>query len=216
MPECPVKTVNPPAARNRYAEIIYRFVFGSILRNAIFNGDPHPGNYLFDGDHVAFLDFGCTKFFPAEMLENWRRLVKAHLDGHRAEFRERAVALEFLKADSPIDQDKLFGYFSYFYEPIEAEGEFEFSREYNAKSFKMVFAPDGPYAGMSRQMNMPRDFVFVNRIQWGVWSILAQLGARANWRKIHREFLYGEPPSTELGRVDAEWRARREKASSAG
>jgi predicted unusual protein kinase regulating ubiquinone biosynthesis (AarF/ABC1/UbiB family) len=203
--------------RNRWAEIIYRFVFGSILRNALFNGDPHPGNYLFDAEgRVAFLDFGCTKRFPEDMLKNWRGLVTAHMSGQRAEFRERAVALGFLKTDSPIDQNKLFDYFTYFYEPIEAKGEFEFSREYNARSFKMVFAPEGPFAGMSKQMNMPRDFVFVNRIQWGVWSILAQLGARANWQSIHREFLHGDPPSTELGRQDAEFRARRSQVVSAG
>src|SRR5690606_33246786 len=33
--------------RNLAAETIYRFVFGSIYRLGVFNGDPHPGNYLF-------------------------------------------------------------------------------------------------------------------------------------------------------------------------
>jgi predicted unusual protein kinase regulating ubiquinone biosynthesis (AarF/ABC1/UbiB family) len=199
-------------ARNRWAEILYRFVFGSIIRHAVFNGDPHPGNYLFDDDgRVAFLDFGCVKWFPADMLQGWQDLIRAHLAGDRAEFRARAVGVGFLKADSPIEQDALFEYFKYFYEPLETEGEFAFSREYNARSFKMVFAPDGPFAGMSKRLNMPRDFVFVNRIQWGVWSILGQLGARARWSSIHREFLYGAEPSSELGRIDAEWRALRHR-----
>ena len=47
-----------------------------------------------------------------------------------------------------------------------------------------------------------RDFVLVNRIQWGVYSILAQLGATGNWHRVHREYLYGAAPSTELGRLD--------------
>src|SRR5262249_30557690 len=209
---------DPHDARNRWAEILYRFVFGSIIRHGVFNGDPHPGNYLFTDDgRVAFLDFGCTKWFPQEMLRNWQALVRAHLAGDKAGFRERGVALGFLKQDSPIDAGKLYAYFAYFYEPFEKSSEFEFTREYNARSFKMVFAPEGPYAGMSKQMNMPRDFVFVNRIQWGVWSILAQLGARASWWSIHREFLDGVAPATELGRLDAEWRARRAQAArSAG
>ena len=43
---------------------IYRFVFESIITNGVFNGDPHPGNYLFDDDgRVTFLDFGCVKYF---------------------------------------------------------------------------------------------------------------------------------------------------------
>ncbi|MEO8554981.1 MAG: AarF/ABC1/UbiB kinase family protein, partial [Kofleriaceae bacterium] len=155
-----------PAAKNRWAEILYRFVFGSIIRHGVFNGDPHPGNYLFDDDgRVAFLDFGCVKWFPPGMMADWQALVRAHLGGARDGFRARAVALGFLTESSPIDADKLFRYFAYFYEPFEAAGPFHFSREYNQKSFKMVFAPDGEFRGMSKQLNMPPDFVFVNRIQ---------------------------------------------------
>lgn len=54
---------------------------------------------------------------------------------------------------------------------------------------------------------MPPDFVFVNRIQWGVYSILARLGATANWHRIHREYLYGDAPSTALGELEREHRA---------
>lgn len=199
-----------PEQRTRYAEIVYRFVFGSIIHHGVFNGDPHPGNYLFDRDgRVAFLDYGCVKWFPSQMMQEWQALVRAHLDGDRAAFRERAVRLGFIPDGSPVTRDTLFEYFAYFYEPFEAPGDFAFSREYNARSFKMVFAPDGKFAGLSKQLNMPRDFVFVNRIQWGVWSILGQLGASRNWNAIHREYLYGEPPSTELGRADAAWAAAR-------
>jgi hypothetical protein len=50
---------------------------------------------------------------------------------------------------------------------------------------------------------MPPDFVFVNRIQWGVWSILSHLGTSANFHRIHREYLFDDPPSTEIGRAEA-------------
>jgi predicted unusual protein kinase regulating ubiquinone biosynthesis (AarF/ABC1/UbiB family) len=51
------------------AETIYRFVFRSLYRLHAFNGDPHPGNYLFHGQgRVTFLDFGLTKHFTAEDL----------------------------------------------------------------------------------------------------------------------------------------------------
>lgn len=199
---------DPPEQRARYAEIIYRFVFGSIINHGVFNGDPHPGNYLFaDDGKIAFLDYGCIKWFPKQMLTDWLALVRAHLGGNQATFREQAVKLSFLKDDSPITQEMLFEYFAFFYEPFESKGPFSFSREYNARSFRMVFAPDGKFAGLSKKLNMPRDFVFVNRIQWGVWSILAQLEAKGNWHSIHHEYLFGAPPSTELGHLDAEWAA---------
>ena len=55
------------ATRDRFGEIIYRFVFGSLYRLGAFNGDPHPGNYLFGADgRVSFLDYGLVKrFSPA-------------------------------------------------------------------------------------------------------------------------------------------------------
>ena len=39
-------------------------MFGSLYRLHAFNGDPHPGNYLFrPGGQVTFLDFGLVKRF---------------------------------------------------------------------------------------------------------------------------------------------------------
>ena len=32
------------------------------------NGDPHPGNYLFGGGKVTFLDYGLVKRFSAGEL----------------------------------------------------------------------------------------------------------------------------------------------------
>lgn len=182
---------DPPEARSRYGQIIYKFVFGNIFRHAMFNADPHPGNYLFDGDgRVAFLDFGCVKHFPRDMLDNWRRLVTSHVRGDKADFRKTVIALEFVKPDCPLETDLLYDYWAYFYAPIERDEEFTFTREYNSKSLKMVFAPDGKFAPIPKHGNMPRDFVFVNRIQWGVYSVLAQLEARANWFRLQQQHVF--------------------------
>src|SRR5262249_7341559 len=98
-----------PQERSRYGEIIYRFVFTSILKHGRFNGDPHPGNYLFDGEgRVAFLDFGCVKYFPAQMLADWKRLVISHLSGDHAAFRRQIVTLGFIKPDAAVDTDTLY------------------------------------------------------------------------------------------------------------
>ena len=209
---------DPPEQRSRYAEIIYRFVFGTILRHQLFNGDPHPGNYLVQDDRVVFLDFGCVKRFPDEMARKWSGLVTAHFNGDRAAFRDFLVALGFFPADSPLDADRLYNYFALFYEPFRFDRDFAFSREYISSTFRQVFAPDGEFEGMSKKLNMPGDFVFVNRIQWGVFSILGQLAARANYHRIHREYLFGDPPATPLGELDHAFQAARndKRASGAG
>jgi len=210
---------DPPEQRSRYAEIVYRFVFGTILRHQLFNGDPHPGNYLFQEDRVVFLDFGCVKRFPDEMARNWSGLVKSHFDGDRDAFRAFLVALQFIKTESPLDADRLYRYFQLFYEPFRFDKEFVFTRDYISSTFRQVFSPDGEFEGMSKQLNMPGDFVFVNRIQWGVLSILGQLASRANYHRIHREYLFGDPPATALGELDAAYQGQRRndnRASGAG
>ena len=50
--------------RDLAGETMYRFVFRSLYEMHAFNGDPHPGNYLFHGGgKVTFLDFGMVKHF---------------------------------------------------------------------------------------------------------------------------------------------------------
>ncbi|HMJ10558.1 MAG TPA: AarF/ABC1/UbiB kinase family protein, partial [Polyangiaceae bacterium] len=197
-----------PARRARYGEILYRFVFGSIFRFGVFNGDPHPGNYLFDAEgRMAFLDFGCVKYFPVPMLERWRRFVKAHLEGDAQRFYDLTVEFGFIKPDAGVTPQLLYRYFDYFYAPFQADRVFRFDRKYTAQSVRVVFRPEGEFAGIQAKLNMPRDFVFANRLQWGVYSVLAELGAEENFHRIHREFIYDEPPATELGEQERRyWR----------
>ena len=53
--------------RNLAAETLFRFSFGAIYQLHAFNGDPHPGNYLFHGD-------GRVTFVQPSLPWPWRRL----------------------------------------------------------------------------------------------------------------------------------------------
>jgi len=197
---------DPPERRSHWGEILYRFLMGSIQQR-MFNGDPHPGNYLFDDEgRVIFLDFGCVKFFPEPMWKAWRAMVVAHLERDPARFRQRAVGLGFLAEDSALDERRLYDYFGVFYEPIKEDQPFTFTREYNERCVRTTLRPDGPLAGMEKLLNLPRDFALVNRINLGMYAILSDLGATANFHRVHREYLWGGEPSTELGAKERAWR----------
>ncbi len=208
----------PVELRQKWGEVLYRFMCESIFTHGMFNGDPHPGNYLFNDDGgVTFLDFGCVKFFPAPMLAGWKKLVIANLSNDAPEFKRRLVEMGFVPENSPLADDLLLRYFRYFYEPFAVDAEFEFTRAYTAKSLGMVFSPTGEFTGLTKQTNMPPDFVFVNRIQWGIYSILAHLGAHANFHRIHCEYLYdNNPPSTPMGVAAAAARAEKPAAAQVG
>ena len=63
--------------RDLAGEAIFRFVFRSFYRLHLFNGDPHPGNYLFRPDGRGdFLDFGLVKEFTPADIAVIRRLIE--------------------------------------------------------------------------------------------------------------------------------------------
>jgi predicted unusual protein kinase regulating ubiquinone biosynthesis (AarF/ABC1/UbiB family) len=198
------------ARRQRFGEIIYRFVFGSIWRYGVFNGDPHPGNYLFDADgKVVFLDYGCVKYFSPELMVIWKSVIAAHLSGDRQRFKRCLADLGFFDADNKVEAELIYDFFGEFYRPWREDVDFEFTARYASQTLKLVFQPEGRFAPLRTQVKMPPDFVFVNRIQWGVYSILGQLAARGNFHRIHAEYLHEAEPASELGRLDAAYRKSR-------
>ena len=60
------------------------------------------------------------------------------------------------------------------------------------------------------------DFAFVNRINLGLYAILGDLEATANFHRIHREYLLDDPPSTPLGELDLPHRERRLRQGQGG
>jgi hypothetical protein len=44
-------------------------------------------------------------------------------------------------------------------------------------------------------------------------ALLGRLGARGNFQALLAEYRKGDPPSTELGQVEAAWRERRTTAA---
>ncbi|MEO5898585.1 MAG: AarF/ABC1/UbiB kinase family protein, partial [Ilumatobacteraceae bacterium] len=64
--------------RDLAGECLFRFVFRSLYGMHAFNGDPHPGNYLFHGDgKVTFLDFGLVKQFTDAEITTFIAMVRA-------------------------------------------------------------------------------------------------------------------------------------------
>ena len=82
------------------AEAIFRFVFRSLYRFHAFNGDPHPGNYLFrPGGQVTFLDFGLVKHFDAHAMATFQSMIRyAVLEPDHAKFRAAVESAGLLRA----------------------------------------------------------------------------------------------------------------------
>jgi predicted unusual protein kinase regulating ubiquinone biosynthesis (AarF/ABC1/UbiB family) len=181
----PIGELAGPAARDRAAAVIFHACFELLWRRCIYNADPHPGNYLCaaDGD-VTFLDFGCVRRFEPAMIAAWKRVVRAVLDGDRATFADGFTALGFVGKAKGFDWDYQLAAMRAMYRPFLEPG-FRFDAAFVASTFgTMMF--DNPNRF---RLAMPPAWLFLNRLQWGLYAVLAQLGAGAPWREMIEELL---------------------------
>lgn len=196
--------------RDLAAETIFRFVFRSLYRFHAFNGDPHPGNYLFEpGGKVTFLDFGLVKHFTTDELDVFQRMISAAvIQPDPARFRAVIEEAGLLQRDAPVDTDEAGRYFSRFYDAVRDDGDMVWTPEYASSIVRHTFDRTSPIA---QYATVPRSFVFIQRINLGLYAILGQLRAAGNYRRIASELwpMVDAPPSTPMGVAEAEWLARR-------
>jgi hypothetical protein len=64
-------------------------------------------------------------------------------------------------------------------------------------------SPRSPYFDDMRRMNMPAQALLLRRMEGLLFGVLGELRAGADWGSLALEYVAGEPPSTELGRVEA-------------
>jgi predicted unusual protein kinase regulating ubiquinone biosynthesis (AarF/ABC1/UbiB family) len=196
--------------RNLAGETIYRFVFGSLYRLGAFNGDPHPGNYLFGPDgRVTFLDFGLVKRFTAEDLEPFERMLRAMvMDRDLPTFRRIVEEVGLLRPNPAFTDEQIGEYFGHFYEFVLEEGEIEITQDYASATVGRFFDTSGDHGEIMKAANVPPSFVIIQRINLGIYALLGELGAVANWRRIADELWpwVDAGPSTALGELEARWR----------
>ena len=98
------------------------------------------------------------------------------------------------------------------FEPMLEKQPFTFTPEFAARTVQHIFDPFGPGSGVNRKFDVPKDFVFVNRIYIGMNSVLGALRATGDWRAMYEEGRTGVS-ATELGARDMAWFAERSLAS---
>src|SRR5918994_2553110 len=195
-------------ARDRVGEIVFRFFFGCMYRHRQFSGDPHPGNFLLQPDgSVAFLDFGLFKVMPAELIEIELECQRAghELDGER--LKQIWTETGFLQQPDRFRPDKLLAQFldaTWWYVLDE---EIHLKPEIATEVMIEMSDPRSSHFGQMRHETLPADHLFGRRVELLTLAVLSQLEAQANWHRIAREWMYKEPPMTDLGRLEADFYA---------
>ncbi len=170
-------------AKNSAAETIFRVTFNSIFKHLFFNGDPHPGNYLFSEEgHVTMLDFGCVKKFDVEMMHIWKRIARYTLDGESEKFFSGISEMGIVGHDKRFDRAFHWEVMRALYRPFLSEKAFTYNQAYLSELNRLLL-----WENKNRfSLKMPADFLFANRLQWGVNAMLADLSATTDWGPLFR------------------------------
>jgi len=194
--------------RDRYGEIIFRFVFGSLYRFRFFNADPHPGNYLFTGDGtVTFLDFGSCKAFSSGDRDRLHAVHRAVRNDDREQLWLAMRGAGLLREDFDGDLDVVLDWFRLMHRPMRSDEPFTYTADYARSVTAASMDPEAGYVETLRQLQMPSEYLMLNRIQFGLTSLLARLRPSARWGSILYELSDGGEPATELGRQEQRFMA---------
>ena len=166
-----IRRTQDGARRSSVARAIAQFSFRSIYELAAVQADPHPGNYIFEPDgRTTMLDFGCTRQISMDLIEKLKRLIRALRDSDRSAFRQASYDIDMVGRPKRFDFDHHFVVMAHLFEPLLSPG-FRFTPAYTAKTaaFNSVNNPN------AFSLAIPPQFVWILRLQLGLWAVLAKL-----------------------------------------
>jgi predicted unusual protein kinase regulating ubiquinone biosynthesis (AarF/ABC1/UbiB family) len=211
-----MKELDAPS-RNRIGEIVFRFYFGCMYRHHQFSGDPHPGNFILLPDgRVSFLDFGLYKRLPPELAEYELQIARLGITGQGEALIAHLHAGGFLAEPDRSTPEQILRQFEDVTWWYTRDGVVALTPEIATQIVIDMSDPRSRHYSAMRHENLPPDHLFGRRTETLTLAVMSQLRATANWHRIAREWIFGDPPATELGRAEAEFYRLRGYGSEAG
>jgi predicted unusual protein kinase regulating ubiquinone biosynthesis (AarF/ABC1/UbiB family) len=177
-----------PERRKQYAELLWHFVFKSILVGGVFNADPHPGNYLFHEDgRITFLDFGCSQRVSTSYLAALREMHRAGIARDEGAFGRAARVGLGTRAGSY--ESALFSYLWQCFAPL-TETPFHLDRAYATAIVKDVQKVKREIFRRGAELTpLPHGIALLNRLNFGFYSLLARLDVAADYVGVDQAIL---------------------------
>jgi predicted unusual protein kinase regulating ubiquinone biosynthesis (AarF/ABC1/UbiB family) len=191
--------------KDRLAEIVFRFFYGSLYRFLLFSADPHPGNYLLlPRGKVAFLDFGLVRAIDPGTLDLLLEITQALITDDRDRGRLALEGLGILNRRTP-EIDAVWEHLKALNTPILEDRPFKVDAALVQEIAKAGFDPSSQAFQTLRKVGVPGVMLMLNRMSFGVGSLIGRLEATANWQALGREMWSGEPSRTTFGKQEQRW-----------
>lgn len=171
--------------RDRAGQAIVRFVVTSV-KEKFFNSDPHPGNYLFNGPRVTFLDFGAAAAWDSRTSESWNQLILAFLHYDIDRFTHALKLVNCLS--SRATKEDIRSALDFFAKPQEGFWNTGTVSALDPDiSVRQIQGLMKSFNGRHAPVRLYPKFLFGMRVYLGHIHIVARLGARANWKDLVEE-----------------------------
>jgi len=176
--------------RNTIALNMFRAWYVPLYFYGIIHGDPHMGNYSVRKDlGINLLDFGCVRVFPPEFVEGVINLYRALRDDD-LELAVHAFETWGFKNLRKEQIEILLIWARFLYEPllddkkrvIGQTNQGVYGRETARKVHEKLKEVGGG-------INVPREFVFMDRAALGLGSVFIHLQAEVNWHRLFEDMI---------------------------
>jgi predicted unusual protein kinase regulating ubiquinone biosynthesis (AarF/ABC1/UbiB family) len=201
----------PDPVRDRYAEIVYRFYYGTALELDVALGDPHPGNYLLcDDGRVAFIDFGMLRDLPRGYLSREAAIFAAIRNGDERALVDTLRALGYLRDDTDWNGSLLLEHMRAVSWWLQGDGPLRLNPEDMWRGSEALREQrNAELMQQMRRMTLPPEALLLRRMEGLLFQVATTLRAEANWGALLGELIEGDEPVGELGREHAAWLKKR-------
>jgi predicted unusual protein kinase regulating ubiquinone biosynthesis (AarF/ABC1/UbiB family) len=192
--------------RDRVGEIAYRFYLGTPLSARHFSGDPHPGNLLLcDDGRVAFVDFGLCVQLRSTVAESLLAGLRAAAEGRGDDVVALLTAEHVLDRNAAVAPQAVLEYLAGVAGWLITDESIQVTPRMATVAIARSVLPSGKHAEFLRAQRLPPEHMLFLRTVVATLGLLGQLGARANWHRIGREWVYDDVPATPLGEAAGEF-----------
>lgn len=179
-----LKTNPSQDLRNKIGQALWDFYNFQQHEMRAVHADPHPGNFLITPDEkLGVIDFGCIKELPDDFYHPFFSLVSAGIINDREKSMDAFRKLDMIhKTDNPTQVEFYYKAFkemiSLFAKPYLSD-TFDFSQQ---QFFDDLYAYGEKISKMPefKQARGVKHFIYVNRTNFGLYTILQELKAMVN------------------------------------
>jgi predicted unusual protein kinase regulating ubiquinone biosynthesis (AarF/ABC1/UbiB family) len=180
-----------PEARNELAMNMFRAWYVPFYNYGVIHGDPHLGNYSVRPDRsINLLDFGCIRVFRPSFVKGVTDLYHAlRTDDHELAVESYRIWGFANPTRELVDVLNIWARFVYAPLMEDRDRRIQDSETglYGRETAEKVHAELRRVGGVE----IPREFVFMDRAAIGLGSVFLHLKAEVNWYRLFQELIAG-------------------------